>query len=203
VRTAALSPFASSRRAPAERQSFKRFVTSAPVSVRAESDRTIDHIFSDGSVARDGDRIVTSGWDLDNCLSNPLYLWRHDAQSPPVGRVLGIWPDGDLLRGTVQYATAEEYPFADSVFRLTRGGYVNASSVSWLPTRWRYSTDKGRAPGAVDFLEQELLEVSAVPLPALASALVTGRGAGGIDLAPIAAWAERELDLGRAPINRR
>jgi hypothetical protein len=174
---------------------FLRFATSAPVSVRAEGDRTIDHIFSDESVARDGDTIASAGWKLDNFLKNPVYLWAHDSLSPPIGRVTKIAADGALLRATVQYADADAYPFADTIFRLTKGGYINASSVSWLPIKWRYAADKGRAPGAIDFLEQELLEASAVPLPALASALVSARGAG-IDTGPIFDWATQALDVG-------
>ena len=197
-----ISPFAHSRRAPVERQSIKRFVTSAPITVRAESDRSIDHIFSDELVGRDGDRIFTSGWDLTNYLNNPVYLWAHDLLSPPIGRVSRISPDNDgVLRGTVQYATADELPFADQIWRLTRGGYINASSVSWLPIKWKYSTDKSR-PGGVDHLEQELLEISAVPLPALPTALITARSAG-IDITEMANWAEMEMDQGRSSLNRR
>jgi hypothetical protein len=173
---------------------FLRFAIAAPISLRAEGDRTVDHIFSDESVARDGHTIATAGWKLDNFLKNPVYLWAHDSSSPPIGRVTRIVPDGALLRATVQYATADEYPFADTIFRLTKGGYINASSVSWLPIKWRYATDKAR-PGGVDFLEQELLEASAVPLPALASALVTARSMG-IDTQPIFDWASRALDIG-------
>ena len=174
---------------------FLRFATSAPISVRAENDRTIDHIFSDKSVARDGDTISTAGWQLANFLKNPVYLWAHDSLSPPIGRVTSITPDNGLLRATVQYADADTYPFADTIFRLTKSGYINASSVSWLPIKWRYAADKGRAPGAIDFLEQELLEASAVPLPALASALVSARSAG-IDTGPVFDWATRALDVG-------
>ena len=141
------------------------------------------------------------GWQLDNFLTNPVFLWAHDAGQPPIGRVSYVNKVGSELRGAVRYATADEYPFADTIYRLTKGGFINAVSVSWLPLNWNYSTDKNR-PGGVDFLEQELLEVSAVPLPSLPTALATSRGAG-LNVAPLAAWAERELDLGRSPINRR
>ena len=185
-------------RATPIRECFARL---APDAALAAGDRTISYIFSDESVARDGNTIATSGWRLDNFLANPVFLWAHDADAPPIGKVTFIRAVGSELRGAVRYATAEEYPFADTIFRLTKGGFINATSVSWLPIEWRRATDPNR-PGGIDFLDQELLEVSGVPLPSLPTALATARGAG-IDVAPVAAWAERALDLGQAPINRK
>ena len=193
-----LSSFASSRRASSTRQLFARLASGPAPDA---DNRTISYVFSDESVARDGDTIRTAGWQLDNFLANPVFLWAHDAGQPPIGRVSYVNKVGSELRGAVRYATADEYPFADTIYRLTKGGFINAVSVSWMPINWNYSTDKNR-PGGVDFLEQELYRGSAVPLPSLPTALATARGAG-LNVAPLAAWAERELDLGRSPINRR
>jgi len=173
---------------------YLRLATAAPLISRAADDRTVDYIFSDESVARDGDTIRTAGWDLAAYLANPVFLWAHDSSSPPIGKVTEIGADATVLRGTVRFAEADEYPFADTIFRLTKGGFLNATSVSWLPRKWRQATDKSR-PGGIDFLEQELLEISAVPVPALSTALATARGAG-IDTTPIFEWASRALDLG-------
>ena len=175
-------------------QRFMRLATAAPVTVRAEGDRTIEHILSDESVARDGHTILTAGWRLDSFRANPVYLWAHDTGAPPIGRFLEIGPVGAQLRGTVKYAERDEFPFADTIFRLTKSGFINASSVSWLPIKWKYAADKSR-PGGIDFSEVELIEASSVPVPALASALVSARAAG-IDTQPIFDWATRALDLG-------
>jgi hypothetical protein len=169
-----------------------RVAAAAPLATR--EDRTVDYVFSDESVARDGDTIRTAGWDLAAYLANPVFLWAHDSSAPPIGKVIEIGAVGAELRGTVSYAEADEYPFADTIYRLTQGGFLNATSVSWLPRKWRQSADKSR-PGGIDFLEQELLEISAVPVPALSTALATARGAG-IDTTPIFEWASRALDLG-------
>lgn len=154
--------------------------------------RTISYIFSDESVARDGHTIASAGWELANFLANPVFLFCHDQSAPPIGRVTKIEKAGAQLRGTVEYADAETYEFADTIFRLTKGGFLNATSVSWIPLAWKYSADKTR-PGGIDFTRQELLEISAVPVPALPSALVTAR-AQGIDTKPLFDWAERMLD---------
>jgi HK97 family phage prohead protease len=170
---------------------YTRVSTLAPPSIRNANDRCIDFIFSDESVARDSHVIATAGWQLENFLANPVALWAHQQSEPPVGRVVSIEKAGGQLRGTIEFADAETYPFADTVFRLLKGGYLSAVSVSWLPLDWKYTTDKSR-PGGIDFKRQELLEISVVPVPALASALVTAR-AHGIDTTLLFEWAERTL----------
>lgn len=169
-----------------------RSVGAAVVGSGDDTGRTISYIFSDESVARDGHTISSAGWDLANFLTNPVFLFCHDQSAPPIGRVTKIEKVGAQLCGTVEYADAETYPFADTIFRLTKGGFLNATSVSWIPLAWKYSSDKNR-PGGIDFTRQELLEISAVPVPALPSALVTAR-AQGIDTKPLFDWAERLLD---------
>jgi HK97 family phage prohead protease len=157
-----------------------------------DNSRVIKYKFSDGSVARDNHTISNSGWDLTNFKSNPVFLWAHDASQLPIGKVTDIAVTSAGLMGSVEYLTADQYPFADTVYQLVRSGYLNATSVSWNPLDWKYSTDKSR-PGGIDFLKQELLEVSQVPVPALPGALVEARKHG-IDTGPIYQWAERILD---------
>jgi hypothetical protein len=94
--------------------------------------------------------------------------------------------------GTAEYADRDTYPFADTIFRLVKGGFLNAVSTGWIPLQWKFSTDRSR-PGGIDFSKVELLEVSQVPVPALPTALATAR-AQGIDTGPLVEWAERMLD---------
>ena len=158
------------------------------------SSRRVTYIFSDETVARDGHTIQTQGWQLDNFKANPVFLWCHDSSMPPIGKVVDVQRSGKQLSGTVEYADAETYEFADTIYRLTEKGFLNAVSVSWQPLEWRWSKDKDR-PGGMDFLRQELLEVSSVPVPALPTALATARAAG-INTQPLFEWAEKILDGG-------
>jgi HK97 family phage major capsid protein len=57
---------------------------------------------------------------------------------------------------------------------------------------WRAANDRSR-PGGLDFTKVEMLELSAVPVPALPTALATARSAG-INLRPLVDWTERALD---------
>ena len=159
--------------------------------------RIIRYRLSNSSAARDGHRIMTSGWDLQNFKCNPIWCWQHDTSEPPIGKVIEIGAVGDWLMASVEFADADTYPFADTIYRLTQAGILNAASVQWLPIDWAYATDRNREPGAIDFLRQELLEASSVCVGTLPTALVTARGAG-IDTGPFRAWAERQLDSGVA-----
>lgn len=155
--------------------------------------RTISYVFSDESVARDGHTISADGWELGNFQANPVFLWCHDSSAPPIGRVTSIARVGRKLAGTVEYLD-ESYPFADMIYRMTKSGFMNATSISWLAIEWEKSADPSRQ-GGINFKRQELLEISAVPVPALPTALATARAAG-IDTGPMYHWAEKILDTG-------
>lgn len=166
---------------------------SGSVDLANSSGRIVRYVFSDPSVGRDGHTIAS--WKLGNFNRNPVFLWAHSSHEPPIGRVLDITDSNGKLTGSVEYATADEYPFADTVFKLVRGGYINAVSTSWDPIDWKFSTDAARPRGAVDFKVVDLLEISQVPVPALPTALATARAAG-IDTGPIYEWAGKVLDSG-------
>jgi HK97 family phage prohead protease len=157
--------------------------------------RTVDYVFSTPQVGRDMHTVAANAWRLDNYRQNPVFLWAHDDEELPIGRVIAIGDDRAILRGTVEYADAELNPFADLVYRLVRAKYLNAVSTSWLPLEWNFSRDKAR-PGGIDFSKVDLLEISQVPVPALPTALADARRSLGLDTTPIYTWAERLLDKG-------
>jgi len=153
--------------------------------------RCIRYAFSDASVGRDMHTILPDAWDLRNFNNNPVFLWAHQDDELPVGRVEDLTTEQGRLIGQVRYA---EHEFADTVYNLVKGGYLNATSTGWLPLEWRAANDRKR-PGGLDFTRVELLEISQVPVPALPTALVTARKAG-INVKPLFDWAERLLDAG-------
>ncbi len=75
----------------------------------------------------------------------------------------------------LQFATAEEYPFADTIYKLYKGGYLRAFSVGFDPVE---SKDLGG--WAQEYLKQELYEVSCVTVPANPEALMKAVEAGEI-----------------------
>jgi HK97 family phage prohead protease len=119
-----------------------------------------------------GDTVAVGGWDLSAYKRNPVVLFAHDSSSPPVGRANRVWSDGTRLLGDVEFADKETYDFADTIYRLIKGGFLKSGSVGFLPTEYRFSE---RAAGGIDYRSQELLEFSIVPVPANANALTEAR----------------------------
>lgn len=142
--------------------------------------RIVKMVLSTSVEDRVSDTIDQNGWRLDNYRKNPVVLWGHDRYTPPVGKCveIGIGPSG--LEGAIQFATAEEFALADTVYRLMLGGYLNAGSVSFKPIKYVWNEDTG----GVDFSEQELLEFSIVTVPCNPQALVAAK-ADGVNFAPL------------------
>ena len=141
-----------------------------------EEKRTIEFVASTEAVDRYGDVIKTSGWRFENYLKNPVFLFGHKSSEPPIGRTVEIKIETSPVPALVQrvkFADAATYKFADTVFNLYKGGYMRAVSVGFMPleTPERMTDLEGNATGGYLFTSQELLELSAVSLPANHEAL--------------------------------
>ena len=144
----------------------------SPVVDKASSeagDRQMAFVVSNDDVDRHGDVISLQGWRLQSYLRNPVFLWAHDYTRPAIGRTRELWTEGANLMARVEFAPTD---FAREVADLYRGGYQRGVSVGFRPIRYelRRDADTGKALG-VRFLEQELLEISAAPVPANQGAL--------------------------------
>lgn len=151
--------------------------------------RQVQFTISTGSTDRMNDRIDPKGWKLDRYRKNPVVLWAHDASALPIARADKLWIEGDSLKAIATFVPKSTLRFADTVLELIKGGFLSATSVGFMPLKWAFADDQARGFG-IDFIESELLEFSIVPIPANAEALIEGKAAG-IDIAPLAEWAER------------
>jgi len=157
------------------------------VSVRAvdENARTVRFVASTEDVARDGDIVRADGWVLEQLERNPVFLWAHSYGTPPIGRIVetelftGKAEKNPRLEIVVQFAGyAEAYDFAETVFRLYAHGFMHAVSVGFLIRAYENpDADEKKKLGleqwGIVITSAELLEVSAVPVPADAGALIT------------------------------
>ncbi len=139
-----------------------------------EAARTFWAVASSPTVDRQGDLIEPSGWDFANFLKNPVIPWAHDYASPPVARALAVKVEKGRLLFQAQFPTAEEYAFADTIYRLYKGGYLRAFSVGFAPLESEVATHQvgGRSLTGTRYTKQELYEISCVTLPANPEALV-------------------------------
>jgi HK97 family phage prohead protease len=171
-----------------------RFATTEPQTVGAEDDRTIRFVFSDATVDHAGDSIDPKGWDLGVFKRNPVALFSHMSWEPPIGRAGNVAVEGGKLMGDIAFADAETYEFADTIYRLVKGKFMNAVSVGFKPVKWAFTNDKDR-PYGIDFIKSLLLEISVCPVPCNPNALGEARSLG-IDTRSLVDWAEKVLDNG-------
>lgn len=135
--------------------------------------RTFWAVASTARVDRQGDSIAPEGWELANYRANPVIAWAHDYNQPPVAKALEVRVEGGCLVFQAQFAPAEDYAFADTVFRLYQGGYLSAFSVGFQPLESEVAVREadGRTLTGTRYLRQELYEISCVTLPANPEAL--------------------------------
>jgi len=117
---------------------------------------------------RHGDVLEPGGAHIAAYLKNPVVLWAHDYKSLPIGRCESVVRDGDALKAELVFAPTD---FAQEVFHLYAKGFLRAWSVGFLPLEWDViQNDDGKFAG-YHVRSWELIELSAVPVPANADAL--------------------------------
>ena len=166
----------------------KEFLPDEVKALDGES-RTMQFTISTGTVDRDRDIITPDGWKLAAFKKNPVILWAHSYATPPIARAKRIKIEDGRLVSAAEFAPAEVYPFAETIYQLILGGFLKATSVGFRPLKFLYNSERG----GVDFAEQELLEFSLVPVPANPEALMDAKHAG-IDVEPLKQWAEGVIE---------
>lgn len=116
---------------------------------------------------RDGEVVEPGGIDYSRYRDNPVLLWSHKWDEPPIGKAVSIGVDKAGLSCKFQFAPTE---FGREVFGLYKGGYLRAFSIGFQALEFDKETKTHR--------RIELLEVSAVPVPSNVGALVTAIGKG-------------------------
>jgi phage head maturation protease len=155
-----------------------------------ESPPVLDFIASTATLDRYHEVIEPAGWQLDSYRRNPVFQNAHNygdilftlgkALTTEV-RAVG---ERQALCQRIEFAT-EVNPVARIAYGLYKGGFLNAVSVGFIPLKWedggneREGSERGASPRR-RYLEQELLEVSAVAIPANPDALALGLKSGAI-----------------------
>ena len=130
---------------------------------------TMTFVVSTDDVDRHGDVISARGWQLDSYRKNPVFLWAHDYARPVIGKAAEVWTEPHSLMARMEFAPTN---FAREIAALYQAGYQRGVSVGFKPLRFEERRhEKTGALLGLRFLEQELLETSAVPVPANRNAL--------------------------------
>lgn len=186
----------------------KQFVAESVNKVKllgVDSERLLQFVISTGDVDRYGDTVDAKGWQLEHYNANPVVLFAHDSHNPPIGRGLELTVSKGKLKATAEFMDndVDTSGFSDMIFRMLTNGFLKATSVGFMPIKYNWITEPvynedneevgERYTGGIEFLEQELLEFSVVPVPANPFALLNAKAAG-IDLNPLQGWFEQALD---------
>lgn len=139
-------------------------------------------VISTGDIARDGAIIDPSGWDFTNYDHNPVVLWMHNDEAMPFARTIERITTEKELIAKAQFDL--EDPLGAIAFRKIQKGYINATSVRWLPreTEVRTVGEGKEKRDVLVFTNQELLEWSFVTVGSDTGALIVRADGEKIDL---------------------
>ncbi len=159
----------------------KRKVYIGDIKAINEIERSLVCTISTGCVDRMGESLDPKGVNLKDYQKNPVVLWAHDYSTPPIGKA--VWVKKDNATGgiisKVQFADTD---FAKEIFKLYQGGFMKAFSVGFLPKEiyrnyQQENYNKTKDP-YITFTKWDLLEYSAVPVPANPEALALAMSKG-------------------------
>lgn len=139
---------------------------------------SVSFIISTDEVDRYGDVVDQKSWDFKSYLKNPIVLWGHDPSEPEnvlgTASSLDIAKDGSQTTATLTFDT-DINPNAGLIFNQIKRGTLRTVSVGFRNHTMEWQED---TPVLKD---NELLEISVVPIPANAGAIALSYKAGEIN----------------------
>lgn len=138
------------------------------VKLAREDARCCQVIASTDDVDSHGE-IVEQSWDLTRYAANPVVLYGHDSRELPIGHASDVGVVDGRLVATLHFASEKANPRAEQVWQLVREGVLRAVSVGFYPSDVRFEMRDGREVPVL--ANNELLEISVVPVPANPNAL--------------------------------
>lgn len=126
-------------------------------------------VASTATVDRQGESVSVDGWDIKNFKKNPVLLWAHNHDEPAIGKAKNIKVVGEGKKAQLVFEPIfhDKTPFASAIKTLYEGDesldpVLNSFSVGFRPLDVDGNT----------YTKQELLEISAVNVPANSDARV-------------------------------
>jgi len=130
---------------------------------QTEHPTTFTFIASTGDADRNGNVLDITGWDLRNYRANPVVLFNHNWDLPPVGKAT-ITAEPNRLLAKIEFAPT---PLGRELALLNADGYLRAISVAARPLEWEVRRHPEHGfPIGIHSHRQELLELSIVAVPA-------------------------------------
>jgi HK97 family phage prohead protease len=145
-----------------------------PAQITTVGEDEVSVVISTGYVARDEHIFEPAGAQIENYRKNPVVLWNHDTDHPPVGRGEDLQVNGDNIAARVRFAPMGISVKADEIRGLVKAGFINAVSVGIDPIEAE-PLDPKKPRGGQRVSQWELMEFSFCNVPVDTGAGVTAR----------------------------
>ena len=129
---------------------------------------TIEAIISTEGLDRHNEHVSVKG--IATPRSNYKAYYNHSyygSKDLPIGLIESLTKKGGQLIGRIKLAV-NEYPFAEQVYKLVQGGYLDSMSIGFIPKEWDENS--------MTWTKSEFVEASIVAEPANVEALITSKG---------------------------
>jgi len=136
--------------------------------VKSVNEGELEAIVASNSLDRHGEVLDIKGLDLSKYKENPVVAWSHNYDELPIGKATKITKTKDGKLKAKMIFAVNENPKAKVVYDLFKGGFLNAFSIGFMATEMDGNT----------YTKSEMLEFSAVLVPANSEALVLAKTKG-------------------------
>lgn len=123
-----------------------------------EQDGTIKAVISTNNPDRYDEIVNPKGARLDNYRKNPVVLFNHNSNIPPIGKNINIAVYENEIVALTKFANTQ---LAKDIEMLYKDGFMNAFSIGFIPNK-ADTNEKGQ----IVYNDWEMLEYSCVPIPA-------------------------------------
>jgi len=134
--------------------------------IKSVEDGSIEVTISTKAKDRYGDIVEPKGCIFENFLNNPVVTFAHDYHSIPIGKAEGITINDEEVLSKVRFAPGEVNPIAPYVKNAYEQGFMRAWSVGFSPIEKEPIIGEDGVQTGWRYTKWELLEFSAVPIPA-------------------------------------
>jgi phage head maturation protease len=150
-------------------------------------------IISTAEPDRMGDVVVPMGLRRPELyMRNPVVLWAHEKSMPPIGVCTKLEVEPSRVVAETEFSKTST--FAMDVFKLFAEGILRGWSIGFVPTKVsRITPSRVNPKGGMCYLEWDLLEYSAVPVPENPQALTLAVGKGMVKDADLRGWLIRDV----------
>jgi hypothetical protein len=121
-------------------------------------------VISTDKQARDEHIFMPAGAQLENYRKNPVVLWSHDDEEPPIGRGEDVTVNDHEITARVIFPDAGISPEADKIRGLVKANFIHSVSVGMDPIETE-PLDPKKPRGGQRVLKWELLEFSFCNVP--------------------------------------